>query len=220
MRLNQYVARTTGLSRRAADEAISQGRVAVNGQTAALGTSVTTEDAVTLDSQLIAPAVNTTTLILNKPVGYVVSRKGQGSKTIYDLLPAEYHRLKPVGRLDKDTSGLLILTDDGDLADRLTHPRYAKTKVYEVTLDKPLEPLHQQMISDQGIQLDDGPSKLNLQKLDDKGLKWQVTMSEGRNRQIRRTFAALGYTVKRLHRTIFGSYALSELESGSWSAIE
>jgi 23S rRNA pseudouridine2605 synthase len=212
MRLNQYVARATGLSRRAADEAIRQDRVAINGHAAALGTLVAPKDTVTLDGRRITADAKPTTLILNKPAGYVVSRHGQGSKTIYDLLPAKYHHLKPVGRLDKDSSGLLILTNDGELANRLTHPRYAKIKVYEVILDKPLEPLHHQMISDYGIQLDDGPSKLSLHKLDGKGLEWQVTMSEGRNRQVRRTFDALGYQVRDLHRTEFGDYKLGSLK--------
>jgi 23S rRNA pseudouridine2605 synthase len=212
MRLNQYVARATGLSRRAADEAIRQDRVAINGHAAALGTLVAPKDTVTLDGRRITADAKPTTLILNKPAGYVVSRHGQGSKTIYELLPAKYHHLKPVGRLDKDSSGLLILTNDGELANRLTHPRYAKIKVYEVILDKPLEPLHHQMISDYGIQLDDGPSKLSLHKLDGKGLEWQVTMSEGRNRQVRRTFDALGYQVRDLHRTEFGDYKLGSLK--------
>src|SRR3954463_9519108 len=107
MRINKYVALATGKSRRAADAAIGEGRVLVNGQTPSTGQGVTTDDLVTLDSLRITPAVNTITIILNKPVGYVVSRDGQGSRTVYDLLPAKYHNLKPVGRLDKDSSGLL-----------------------------------------------------------------------------------------------------------------
>jgi pseudouridine synthase len=216
MRLNQYLARATGLSRRAADEAIKAGRVAVNGQAAGLGTSVATDDVVTLDNRRITPDVKTTTIILNKPAGYVVSRDGQGSKTIYDLLPAKYHHLKPVGRLDKDSSGLLLLTNNGQLANQLTHPRYSKIKIYEASLDKPLEPLHQQMINDNGVRLEDGLSQLNLQKLDNKGLEWQVTMSEGRNRQIRRTFAALGYEVNELERKSFSRYALDDLAPGRY----
>ena len=128
MRINQYVARATGLSRRKADAAIAQGRVAVNGQTTGVGTEVAATDAVTLDGHAIAISLQTITIMLNKPPGYVVSRAGQGSKTVYDLLPAEYRQLKPVGRLDKDSSGLLLLTNDGNLANELTHPRHAKTK--------------------------------------------------------------------------------------------
>lgn len=212
MRINKFVALATGMSRRAADAAIAEGRVLVNNELPALGYAVRQDDIVSFDGQAITTVENTVTILFNKPVGYVVSRNGQGSKTIYDLLPTEYHNLKPIGRLDKDSSGLLLLTNDGTLANELTHPRYAKTKIYEVELDKPLAPLHQQMISDHGIQLQDGLSKLQLEKIDgDK--QWRVTMQEGRNRQIRRTFAALGYTVTKLHRTHFGKYALEPIVS-------
>lgn len=218
MRINKYVALATGMSRRAADAAIADFRVGINGKTAKMGSDVSEADVVTLDGRNITPPVNKVTIMLNKPVGYIVSRDGQGGDTIYDLLPYGYDRLKPVGRLDKDSSGLILLTNDGDLANKLTHPSYQKQKVYEIVLDSPLQPLHRQMISDHGIQLDDGPSKLQLERLkegDDK--RWKVTMSEGRNRQIRRTFAALGYTVTKLHRTQFGAYMLpSDLAKGSF----
>jgi 23S rRNA pseudouridine2605 synthase len=158
--------------------------------------------------------------MLNKPVGYVCSRNGQGSKTVYDLLPPEYQQLKTVGRLDKDSSGLLLLTNDGQLAQELTHPSQQKRKVYEVTLDKPLQPLHRQMISDHGVSLEDGPSKLELERQHDgDDTKWIVTMHEGRNRQIRRTFAALGYEVIQLHRTKFGNYQLGTLQKGKLKAL-
>lgn len=215
MRINKYIAQATGLSRRAADQAIADGRVLVDGATPETGAQIGPDATVTLDGRAITPDVKPLTLILNKPVGYVCSRNGQGSETVYALLPAEYHHLKPVGRLDKDSSGLLLMTNDGELANQLTHPRYAKTKIYDIVLDKPLEPLHHQLINDRGIQLEDGPSQLQLTKLDDAGRAWQVTMQEGRNRQIRRTFAALGYTVTKLHRTQFGPYQLSKLPAGS-----
>jgi 23S rRNA pseudouridine2605 synthase len=219
MRINKFVAQASGLSRRAADAAIAEGRVLIDGKLAQLGDTVASDSSVTLDDQPISAAIKTTTIMLNKPVGYVCSRNGQGSQTIYELLPKELHHLKPVGRLDKDSSGLLLLTDDGELANQLTHPRYAKTKIYEITLDKSLEPLHQQLINDTGIQLDDGRSQLQLHKLDEAGKQWQVTMQEGRNRQIRRTFAALGYTVTSLHRTNFGNYVLQNLPSGQIKEI-
>src|SRR5665213_2596758 len=142
MRVNQFVAQATGLSRRAADRAIQEARLAINQHTAGLGDSVTSNDAVTLDNRPIMAAASLV-IMLNKPAGYVCSRAGQGSRTIYDLLPSEYHQLKPVGRLDKDSSGLLLLTNDGQLANQLAHPRYAKTKTYEVTLDKPLTKIDQ-----------------------------------------------------------------------------
>jgi len=209
MRINKFVAQSTGISRRAVDDAIRQGRVQLNASSAALGDEVLASDKVTLDGHAIIPAAKLT-ILLNKPRGYVTSRNGQGTKTIYDLLPSDYHTLKPVGRLDKDSSGLILLTNDGDLANQLTHPKYSKTKIYEVELDKPLEPLHQQIITDHGIELEDGKSKLSLQKLDS-AVSWQVTMTEGRNRQIRRTFEALNYRVVKLQRVTFGPYQLSQL---------
>lgn len=219
MRLNVFIAQQTGLSRRASDALVERGEVRVNGQVAQLGTSLKPNDKVTIAKDKytyndLAP--QHTTIMLNKPVGYVCSREGQGSRTVYDLLPRRYHRLKPIGRLDKDSSGLLLLTDDGQLANQLTHPRYQKHKIYEVSLDKPLEPLHQQMISEHGIQLDDGTSKFALYKLDDQGKRLKIQMSEGRNRQIRRTFAALGYKVTRLHRIQFGNFRLRALKSAKY----
>src|SRR4051812_18787619 len=107
MRLNKYLASATMLSRRKADEAIDAGRVNVNGRSPEQGMDISPQDEVTLDGQRITPVVKTTTIMLNKPVGYVVSRDGQGSPTIYELLPPEYQHLNPVGRLDKDSSGLL-----------------------------------------------------------------------------------------------------------------
>jgi 23S rRNA pseudouridine2605 synthase len=219
MRINKFVASATGLSRRKADELIARGDVTVNGQRPSSGYDVTSSDDVKLGSTSLS-LPEKTTIMLNKPVGYVVSRDGQGSRTIYELLPAEYQQLKPVGRLDKNSSGLLLLTNDGDLAQELTHPSRQKTKVYEVTLYKALTPLHHQMISDYGIKLDDGPSKLQLtRQRDGDDTAWTVTMHEGRNRQIRRTFAALSYEVKTLHRTNFGNYALQNLESGQIKTI-
>ncbi len=219
MRINRFIAAGSGLSRRAADAAIQAGQVTVNGKSPQTGQDIAENDIVKLDGNIMQIA-KTQTIILNKPVGYVVSRDGQGNRTIYDLLPPELHHLKPVGRLDKDSSGLLLLTSDGDLAQRLTHPKYQKIKKYEVALDKPLQPLHRQMIGDIGVQLEDGPSRFEVERLHDgNDREWQITMREGRNRQIRRTFAALGYTVTRLHRTQFGSYGLAQLASGIWETV-
>lgn len=217
VRLNKFIASSTSLSRRAADEAIAQNRVRVNGELPTPGLQVSTQDTVTLDDNPLVPAAITMTIMLNKPVGYVSSRDGQGSRTIYELLPAELHTLKPVGRLDKESSGLLLMTTDGDLHHQLTHPSFEKRKIYEVTLGKALAPLHRQLISDHGIQLEDGRSQLQLERqADGDDTRWQVTMHEGRNRQIRRTFAAVGYDVTRLHRTNFGDYRLGSLPTGTY----
>jgi 23S rRNA pseudouridine2605 synthase len=217
-RLNKYLAFHLGISRRVADELIEKGIVAINGTPAILGARFEPGATITVKGTPIEERAAYSYLVLNKPIGYVSSRKQQGEyPTLYDLLPAEYHRLKPVGRLDKDSSGVLLLTDDGDFAYQMTHPKFYKTKVYEVSLNIPLAPLHQQMISDFGVQLEDGASQLTLERLNDERTSWRVTMHEGRNRQIRRTFSALGYTVTTLHRTHFGAYTLGELKPGEFS---
>jgi 23S rRNA pseudouridine2605 synthase len=214
VRLNKFIALSSDLSRRGADTAISEGRVTINGITAAQGQDVSDTDAIRLDGNQLAPRSDTLTVLLHKPRGYVVSRNGQGSKTIYDLLPKQYQQLNSIGRLDKDSSGLLLLTNDGQLAQSLTHPSRQKLKVYQVMLNKPLEPLHHQMIHDHGIVLEDGISKLRLEKIGESTTNWLVTMHEGRKRQIRRTFSALGYTVVSLHRLSFGDYTLGDLNPG------
>lgn len=219
-RLNKYLAFQLGVSRREADSLIEHGHVRVNGELAILGGRFDEGDTVTVKGKLLGTDASYEYLALNKPIGYVSSRKQQGdTPTIYSLLPKEYHHLKPVGRLDKDSSGLMLLTNDGDFAYQMTHPKFYKVKKYEVSLDLPLEPLHQQMINDHGIQLEDGESRLTLEKTDDSRRHWIVTMHEGRNRQIRRTFGALGYTVTRLYRTDFGNYTVGDIKPGEFIAI-
>ena len=170
--------------------------------------------------QVVPWSVRHIYLAMNKPVGYVCSRRRQdAAPTIYELLPADLQSLKTVGRLDKDSEVLILLTNDGEFGFRMTHPKFAKHKLYEVELDRALEPLHQQMIGDFGVELKDGRSQLGLTKLDDGRRRWQVEMSEGRNRQIRRTFGALGYSVVRLKRLEFGTYRLSGLQPGEWCEL-
>jgi 23S rRNA pseudouridine2605 synthase len=219
MRLNVYIAQATGIGRRAADQLIMGGQVRVNNILPTAGYKVEASDVVTLRNKQIYIPSDTQTILMHKPTGYVVSRNGQGSKTIYELLPEELHHLKPIGRLDKDSSGLLLLTNDGQLAEQLTHPRYEKQKRYVITLKSPLQPLHHQMIHDHGIMLADGLSCLSLEPLKTSRKEWQVIMKEGRNRQIRRTFEALGYQVIHLHRTEFGSYRLGSLAPGKFRAL-
>lgn len=219
-RLNKFLAERLGISRREADNLISSGRVFVNKKPAGIGARVSEKDKVVFDGKNIEYKSEYIYLAMNKPEGYVCSKKQQGdAPTIYSLLPDEYKNLKTVGRLDKDSSGLILLTNDGDFAYRMTHPKFAKTKQYEVLLDRTLEPLHQQMIADFGIEIGDGVSKLGLVKLNDARTKFLVTMSEGRNRQIRRTFLALAYKVKKLHRISFGAYSLSGLKPGEFEKV-
>lgn len=248
IRLNKFLAERVGISRREADEAIAAGEVKVNGEVAVLGARVSESDEVVFDGKTIEHKKSYSYLLFNKPEGYVCSRKKQGeADTIYSLLPGKYQGLKTVGRLDKDSCGLLLLTDDGDFAYRMTHPSFRKYKVYIVELDRDLEPLHQQMIADFGVDLPDGKSRLLLSHWEDErwgslgeyrggqserrawrgeanggqGERrfWRVEMSEGRNRQIRRTFAALGYRVVFLERIEFDSFLLGNLKPGEFKEV-
>ncbi len=218
MRINKYVALATGISRRSADKLIEAGRIKIGQQQASFGSTVESSDNVFLDKVVIKIPEEKTTILLNKPSGYICSRDGQGSKTIYELIPNEYSKLKPVGRLDKDSSGLILLSDDGDMAHKLTHPSFIKEKTYIVQLDKPLQRTIQTQI-EKGIKLNDGISSLKLKPLGVKRLSWQINMHEGRNRQIRRTFASAGYSVLALQRIKFGEYSIDNVPEGKFIKI-
>lgn len=222
IRLNKYIAAHTGIARRQADDLIANGQVTINGKPAAIGNRYQPGDKIYVKDSLVEQRPAATTIMLHKPAGYVCSRKQQGdSPTIYTLLPPQLRSLKPVGRLDRDSSGLLLLTDDGDLAHKLTHPKFHKQKSYIVKLDGALQPLHRQMISDFGVNLEDGISQLSLERLKEgDDYQWRVLMHEGRNRQIRRTFAALGYQVIKLHRTGFGNYSLGDIKLGKYISVD
>ena len=220
IRLNKYIATNFGVSRREADDLIAAGRVKINDKKAEIGMRAHEGDAITVDGRNILEQ-EPIYLAFHKPVGYVCSRKQQGdTPTLYDLLPKKYQVLKTVGRLDKDSSGLILLTNDGDFAFQMTHPKFSKIKLYTVEIDRDLEPLHQQMIADFGIQLPDGRSQMGLSKIGESRKKWDVSISEGRNRQIRRTFEALGYKVVSLHRYKFGPYELSGLPEGKFTEVK
>lgn len=220
-RINKFIAERLGVSRREADDMVTSGRATIDGATAAIGARVEPHQTVRVDDKPLADSAEYVYVAFHKPVGYVCSRRAQSdASTIYDLLPKKYRSLKTAGRLDKDSSGLLLLSNDGNFIQQMTHPSNRKRKVYEVTLDQPLQPLHRQMISDFGVMLEDGVSQFELERLKEgTDTRWQITMSEGRNRQIRRTFAALGYTVTALHRTEFGNYALDTLKVGDYVEI-
>lgn len=222
LRLNKHLALQLGISRREADELIEKGSVTINGTVAALGARIVPTDNISVKGKSLESTATHQYIALHKPAGYVCSRRAQGdTPTIYSLLPKELHHLKPVGRLDKNSSGLILLTNDGDFAYRMTHPKFYKVKVYEIALNQELAPLHQQMISDHGVQLEDGISRFTVARLNEMSRKdWQVTMHEGRNRQIRRTFAALGYEVQKLHRTVFGNFTLGQLASGKYQFLQ
>lgn len=235
IRLNKFLAERLGVSRREADELIAEGKITIDGKKAVLGDRISLPEGkeinnltpkdidklpkVCYNKKIVPFLTEYFYLAFNKPVGYVCSRRAQGdAPTIYEIIPKKYHHLKTVGRLDKDSSGIILLTNDGDFAYEMTHPKFHKEKIYEVSLNRPLQPLHQQMISDYGVMLVDGPSKFTVIK--NKQNSYTVILSEGRNRQIRRTFAALGYQVKTLHRTKFGPFQLTNLKPGEFEEFK
>lgn len=214
MRLNHFIASATDLSRRAADLAIRQGRITVDGQPGKVGQNIQASQVVTCDGQTIQTRLHQATILLHKPVGYVSSRRQQGShSTVFDLLPPDLQHLQIAGRLDQDSSGLLVLTSDGQLLYTLTHPKFAKVKTYEVTLTRPLSDQDRQRLTE-GVVLSDGLSQLFVTAVE--GRHVVLNLSEGRNRQIRRTFGALDYGITRLHRTSIGPYQLANLPAGEW----
>jgi 23S rRNA pseudouridine2605 synthase len=216
MRLNQFIAKSTDKSRRAADELIINGLVYVNGVKAELGQDIKQSDSVFLNSKQIFLPKKDYTIILNKPKGIVVSKNGQGNLTIYDILPDRFQKVKPAGRLDRESSGILVLSTDGNYINKLTHPKYHKEKIYEIEIDRDLAEIDKRKIEN-GVKLEDGISKLELKGLEK---KWKVKMHEGKNRQIRITFLSLGYNIKSLHRTKFGDHELGKLPSGHWIILE
>lgn len=215
MRINQYLAQATGVSRRQADTIVAGGRVKVNGQPIGLGYQVVDGDTVTLSGNPIHLQTQQT-ILFHKPVGYVTSRRKQGSTpTIYRLLPPHFHRLKPVGRLDKDSSGLILLTSDGELAQKLTHPSHQKSKRYYITTKQPLSSSQLTKLN-KGVKLEDGISKLVIQP-QEKG--YEVILQEGRNRQIRRSIEAVDGRIATLHRDQLGSLTLKSVPPGQWRVL-
>lgn len=216
MRLNQYLAKHTTLSRRSADTAIADGRVTINNKLAEVGQILEGNEVVQLDG---APIVtqDVTTIMLHKPIKTICSKVQQGNvATVYSLLPESLQHLTYLGRLDKDTSGLLIMTNDGNLIQRISHPSHEVEKEYDVVLRSTIRNEDKVKI-EQGILLEDGPSSL---KLSGSGREWKVVLHEGRNRQIRRTFEALGYEIERLHRVRIGKLELGNLPLGQYRELQ
>lgn len=191
-------------SRRAADKLISQQKVRVNGRVSSdLTTRVDPTDKITVGQRrgLIRENIY---LLFNKPVGYVCSHRVEKDQlTIFALLPKSFAGLKFVGRLDRDSSGLLILTSDGDFVQKISHPKNTKMKYYQVKLDRPLHKIDSQKLLG-GVKLDDGLSRFDELKVISES-RVRLAIHSGRKRQIRRSFAALGYTVTELRRYQIGS---------------
>jgi 23S rRNA pseudouridine2605 synthase len=216
MRLNAYLARTGVASRRGADELIKTGRVRVNGVRGELNTFVEEGDVVDLDGRLLVPQA-LAYVLLNKPAGVVTTaRDPQGRATVVELVEHE-SRVVPVGRLDADTTGALLLTNDGELAHRLAHPRYAVEKVYEAEVEG--EPSADALTRlERGVKLDDGQTApARVRPLGPSSI--ELSIHEGRKHQVKRMLEAVGHPVERLHRSRYAGLGVEGMESGHWREL-
>jgi 23S rRNA pseudouridine2605 synthase len=216
MRLNAYLARAGVASRRGAEELILAGRVRVNGEVAGLVTFVEARDSVEVDGARVQPEP-LTYVLLHKPAGVVTTaRDPQGRPTVVGLVGHE-RRVVPVGRLDADTTGALLLTNDGPLAHRLMHPRYEVDKVYEAEVEgEPKDDALQTLRS--GVELEDGVTAPAEARLFGPSLV-ALTIHEGRKHQVKRMLEAVGHPVKRLHRNAYAGLTLQGLEPGEWREL-
>ena len=217
VRINKFIAANGIISRRKVDEYIEQGRITVNGITVReRGFKVNpNKDKISVDGEIIKTNVRKIYIILNKPpkvISAVTDNKNR--KTVVDLVKIK-ERIFPIGRLDYDTTGLILLTNDGELANRLMHPKYEVDKIYLAHLSKPLEEKHRKKIAD-GIFIDrkkTEPAKISfVNKYDNKRI--YVSIHEGRNRQVKKMFEEFGYKIKKLHRTKYGNLKLGNLKEG------
>lgn len=220
VRLNRFLAQSGVASRRGADALIEAGRVTVDGRIAQPGTRVAPGARVEVDGRAIA-AERTLHLVLNKPVGYVTTmRDPRGRPTVADLID-EPERVVPVGRLDAMTSGLLIMTNDGELAHLLAHPRHGVPKTYRAIV-RGLPGQAAVRALRRGVELDDGrtrPAEVDVVGTRSGGAEVHLTIKEGRNRQVRRMCAAVGHPVLELERIAYGPLALGRLAPGTYRAL-
>jgi len=217
VRLNAYLARAGVASRRGADELIKAGRVRVNGAPGQLNTVVGRGDRVEVDGRAVA-AQRLSYVLLHKPAGTVTTaRDPQRRPTVVELVPRE-PRVVPVGRLDADTTGALLLTNDGPLANRLAHPRYGVEKVYEAEVrGDPGEDVLRALRD--GVELEDGRTAPAGARRLGPG-RVELVLHEGRNRQVKRMLEAVGHRVVRLHRSRYAGLGLDGLEPGAWRELE
>lgn len=220
MRLQKYMADCGVASRRACEQIIEDGRVTVNGIPAVLGASVEETDEVRLDGKRLRPQPERVVLMLYKPRGVVSTSSDEaGRKTVQEFVKELPYRLYNVGRLDLNSEGLLLLTNDGELANRLMHPRYGVNKTYRVICDGTLSASEIATLTN-GVQLEDGitaPAKVtNIRRSTTGGTAFSITIHEGRNRQIRRMLEAIGHRTLRLKREAYGNLKLGDLKPGEW----
>jgi 23S rRNA pseudouridine2605 synthase len=220
IRLQKFLSQAGTASRRGAEELIAAGRVVVNGVVVSEpGTRVDPQrDEVVVDGERVRPAASEW-YALHKPRGYLSTRDDpQGRQTLYDLVPPELRRLFYVGRLDYDSEGLVLLTNDGDTAHRMLHPRFGMEREYELELDRAADDALVRALV-QGVELEDGPARAGaVRRVGAKGLR--LTLREGRKREVRRMLAACGHDVRRLRRVRYGPVALGDLEPGAWRKLD
>lgn len=224
MRINKYLAQCNIASRRKVEEFVVNGLVTINNKVVTdLSTQVLSTDIVKYNGIVVKPSDVKLYYMLNKPSGYITSvSDDRGRQTVLDLLEQSPERIFPVGRLDYDTEGLLILTNDGDFANKLIHPSKQINKVYEVIVNK--QPSIQQFSDlENGVIIDDfktSESKIeNKQKLDNGTFKFNITIHEGKNRQVRKMMEAVGLKVKYLKRIKIGSLPLGNLPCGKYKKL-
>jgi 23S rRNA pseudouridine2605 synthase len=220
MPLNKYIAHSGVCSRRDAVDIIKSGKVKVNNEVVSEpGYKISTGDVVIVNGKKITPAKNLVYILMNKPKDYITTTEDErGRKTVLDLIKrATTEKVYPVGRLDRNTSGVLLLTNDGDLTQKLTHPSNEIKKVYAVTLDKPLAKNHFDEIL-KGVPLEDGVASVDSLAYTDVKDKTQIGIEihSGRNRIVRRIFEHYGYDVKNLDRVIFAGLTKKNVERGKW----
>ncbi|MBU1043471.1 MAG: rRNA pseudouridine synthase [Candidatus Omnitrophica bacterium] len=224
-RLNKILAKSGICSRRKADELISAGKVKLNGQTVtALGTQADiTKDKILFNGKLLITEKKIYVL-LHKPVGYTTTIKDpHAEKLITELFPDIPERLFPVGRLDKDTSGLLILTNDGNLSFKLTHPKFEINRIYEVKVQKGLSAQTIKKIEAGGLEIEDyvtSKCKIKVRSRTKANTDLVITLTEGRKREIRKMFSLFGHPVINLKRIRFGKLELGSLQVGKWRYLK